>query len=417
MLEPTIDHNVSALVDLIRREGVNKGPIDIAEIASYFTVDVLTHVAFGAPVGDLTRNEDVYSYLRKVSDFLVTIELGANISLIQTILSSVLLRPLRPKPTDKTGMGAMLGLAKRVAEERFSSHSTTANTTTSPRNDMLDSFIRNGLTQQEVESESLLTIVGGSDSSATAIRMTFLFILTNPRVHTALLHELAAARPPPSRLAHPVIPSAQAQRLPYLQACIKEGLRMFPPVTGLQGKLSPPEGLRWGDDVFIPGGVEVCWCPLSMQRRTDVFGADADIFRPERWIEAEVHAAIEARGADGGEVGSQPLSEAKRKPVNGNDVEGATQPARVRPGTTNPKPPVSAVAKLTRMNQTLDLLFGHGKYSCLGKMVAQMELDKVFVALFENFEFGLVSPWAPVKSVSHAIHVQSDMWVRVSTRK
>ena len=38
------------------------------------------------------------------------------------------------------------------------------------------------------------------------------------------------------------ITDAEARKMPYLQAVIKEGLRIFPPVVGLMSKEVPPGG-------------------------------------------------------------------------------------------------------------------------------------------------------------------------------
>jgi cytochrome P450 len=35
--------------------------------------------------------------------------------------------------------------------------------------------------------------------------------------------------------------------------------------------------------VFVPRGAAVIYCVYAMHRRRDLFGADADAFRPERW--------------------------------------------------------------------------------------------------------------------------------------
>ena len=52
------------------------------------------------------------------------------------------------------------------------------------------------------------------------------------------------------------IQDCEARALPYLQACIKEGLRMFPPATGRLPKEVPPEGDTF-NGVFLPGGTEI----------------------------------------------------------------------------------------------------------------------------------------------------------------
>ena len=49
------------------------------------------------------------------------------------------------------------------------------------------------------------------------------------------------------------IRDAEARNLPYLQAVIKEGLRIFPPVVRLMSKEVPPEGDIIKADSYLEG--------------------------------------------------------------------------------------------------------------------------------------------------------------------
>ena len=75
--------------------------------------------------------------------------------------------------------------------------------------------------------------MAGSDTTATAIRTTFLYIITTPRVLAKLLAEISGAT-----LSSP-ISDVEAKKMPYLQATIKEGLRIWPPAIGLYRQRGP----------------------------------------------------------------------------------------------------------------------------------------------------------------------------------
>jgi cytochrome P450 len=161
----------------------------------------------------------------------------------------------------------------------------------------------------------------GTDSTATAVRCIFYYIITSPHVHTRLQAELDSALP---RLSRPVLTNAQAQTLPYLQACIAEGLRVWPPVASLIYKVVPPEGDTW-DGKFIPGGTNIGYSAWALHHSRALYGEDADVFRPERWLEVE-----------------------------------------------------TGCERWKEMQRSVELVFGYGKYGCLGKTIAAIELNKVF---------------------------------------
>lgn len=69
-------------------------------------------------------------------------------------------------------------------------------------------------------------------------------------------------------------------------ACIKEGLRLNPPATNLFARVVP-DGGKVVDGHYIPGGTEVTSYAYVMQRDGELYGADADEYRPGRWMEGE----------------------------------------------------------------------------------------------------------------------------------
>ena len=303
------------MITLIRKLSATNQPFDMALIAQYFTMDVITHVALGHPFGYLKRNEDIYGFLATTRSLMPALELGCNHSWIKRLLESRLMQTIvAPSPTDSKGIGAVIGAARQVISERFKPDAVQSK-------DMLGSFKSHGLSQALTENEAVLQITVGADSTATAIRMTLLYILTNPSVYAQLRQEIDNQKA--AHNINAIISCASARKMPFLQACIREGLRLFPPMQGLQNKVAPPGGITV-NGLFVPGNVEICTNYHSMMRRSDIFGPDADVFRPSRWTEA-----------------------------NHEECE--------------------------RMFRVQELVFGTSRYTCLGKNVAMMELDKVFV--------------------------------------
>jgi hypothetical protein len=78
----------------------------------------------------------------------------------------------------------------------------------------------------------------GSDMSAAAICATLLYIITNSHVQSTLLEEIR------NKSISAPITDAEARKLPYLQAVIKEGLHIYPLSQGCPSKKSLLEAIR-----------------------------------------------------------------------------------------------------------------------------------------------------------------------------
>lgn len=260
----------------------------------------------------------MFSYIKTTEDTIPMMILVGALPWLAQILHSRLFKSLMPSDKDIYGLGKVMGIAKEVVGERFGPNKKE-------QRDMLGSFVRHGLTQREAESETLMQILAGSDTTASAIRATILHLITSPHVLNKLLAEISAAK-----ISSPII-DAESRKLPYLQAVIKEGLRIFPPVTGLMFKDVPSGGDTLAG-YFVPENTKVGYCAFGLFLDPKLWGEDAAMFRPERWL-----------------IGT---------------------PEEIRQKEAN-----------------LDLVFGHGRWQCLGKSVAQLELNKVFVEVCCCFLF------------------------------
>lgn len=206
-------------------------------------------------------------------------------------------------------------VAKRVVAERLGPNGID-------RKDMLGSFLKHGLSREEAEGEALVNVIAGSDTTATAIRTTMLYLMSSPQAYRKLAHEIRTAAAN-GQISSPIT-DEEARTLPYLQAVIKEGMRVFPPVTGLMPTVVPP-----GGDVIrgipVPEGTEIGWSAFGVQHNKGLYGLDAETFRPERWLEAKDEQLLQ------------------------------------------------------EMTSTWELVFKYGKWQCLGRAVALLELNKIFV--------------------------------------
>lgn len=86
-------------------------------------------------------------------------------------------------------------------------------------------------------SEVLFQLAAGGDTASGSIRATFLYVLSNTRVHRRLITGIDKTISA-GRVSEP-ISNEQALELLSLQAVMKEGLRIHSPSSGLLMKSVP----------------------------------------------------------------------------------------------------------------------------------------------------------------------------------
>lgn len=130
-------------------------------------------------------------------------------------------------------------------------------------------------------------VFAGSETTAISLSSVFYFLLKHPRVYKKLMKELddAVADGSIESRDNKTVSWAESQKLPYLDAVIQESFRVHPAAGLILERIVPPQGIDILGE-FIPGGTIVGCNAWVLHRRPEVFGADVDVFRPERWIEA-----------------------------------------------------------------------------------------------------------------------------------
>lgn len=131
----------------------------------------------------------------------------------------------------------------------------------------------------------LSNIIAGSDTTAISLSSVLYHLIRCPDALDRLRQEIQAMKEL-GKSRKGLVEFKTSQEMEYLQACIKEALRLHPAV-GLPLWRVVPEGGAEICGRFFPAGSEVGINAWVGHHDKDVWGEDADQFRPERWIEAE----------------------------------------------------------------------------------------------------------------------------------
>lgn len=180
-------------------------------------------------------------------------------------------------------------------------------------------------------TDMIYQILAGADTTAIVQKGVIYHLLRNPLAEAKLRAELDSAG-----LSFPSS-FAETKDLPYLDAVIKEGLRMHPPVGNILERIVPTAGLALRDGRVIAPGTIVGMNQWVVSRNKEIYGGDADVFRPERWL-------------------------------RGDDETLVAYEARLK------------------MMKDGDLGFGGGNRICTGRHMASLEMFKVTATLFSRYD-------------------------------
>jgi cytochrome P450 len=132
------------------------------------------------------------------------------------------------------------------------------------------------LTDAELRDELMTLLVAGHETTASQLSWTFNLLLSSPRALEPLLAELRDA-------ATDGAPPADVGRLDYLDATLKESLRLRPVVPAVGRKLKTPMVVEGHE---LPEGTLLVPITYLTHRRPELYD-EPEAFRPERFLKTK----------------------------------------------------------------------------------------------------------------------------------
>lgn len=137
-------------------------------------------------------------------------------------------------------------------------------------------------------------MVAATDSASGFMTPMIAFPLQKPEVYRKLMAEITEFEAA-GKLSSPVATYHEIQALPYFQACVKETLRHSPSTPMILPRIVS-EGGEELYGLYAPAGTEVAANPWVTNRQPEIYGEDANDWRPERWLDCdEEHAKLMER--------------------------------------------------------------------------------------------------------------------------
>ncbi|KAF2086538.1 cytochrome P450 [Saccharata proteae CBS 121410] len=338
--EPIMDAKIDILLEQLQTRFVDNPKADICNVYpwfTYFATDVISAIIYGQAYDDLVHGKDGHNILGGLADDMLYAQ--------RIMPMPILDKFLRKNPVltwlDKAGLrsskashGAAVAQDLQSARMREHAYKTDESSDSNVQQPILMDYFINAknehpdiVNDMEILKFGLNVVFAGGDTTGITLTAFFYYVLKSPAIHQKLLSEIdALSQTKNGRLSY-----HEAQKLPYMDACIRETFRVHPALRMTSNRVVAPRGATINGH-FVPGGTVVGVNPWVVHANTDFFGDDALIFRPERWLD------------DG--------------------------------------------KKARRMYQAL-LHFGAGNFNCIGKNIAYQEIYKLVPAMLVKFDMQL----------------------------
>lgn len=137
--------------------------------------------------------------------------------------------------------------------------------------------------KRELRDSIKSLLVGGRDTTAVTLTWAFFEISRHPEVEAKLRQEVKDIV---VEVEDPLEFYAASKQWRYTEAVVRETIRLHTPVP-IDAKRAINDDLL-PDGTFIGRGWMVVYSPYVMARDADLWGPDAAVWRPERWLEGSL---------------------------------------------------------------------------------------------------------------------------------
>ncbi|XP_031275069.1 LOW QUALITY PROTEIN: probable (S)-N-methylcoclaurine 3'-hydroxylase isozyme 2 [Pistacia vera] len=264
------EKKVVEMVEFIRKMQGNV--VNIRQVALATVFNMISNILVSRDLISLeddSLKEAISGLMRNITDVVA----APNISDFYPILAGLDLQRLRKKSTD------LFNKASEIWEPIIKERREVMSGDASSQQDFLDALIKNGSSDLQINMLLLELLSAGTDTSSSTVEWTLAELLKHPECIKKVEEELK------KEIDQDVIKESHVPKLTFLQACVKETLRLHPP-----GPFLLPQRAVESCEVMtytIPKNCQVLINFWAIGRDPKIW-EDPLVYKPERFLDSNL---------------------------------------------------------------------------------------------------------------------------------
>ncbi|TKX20155.1 pisatin demethylase-like protein 4 [Elsinoe australis] len=261
--------------------------VDLGAWLQYYAFDVVGELTFAKKLGFLEKGADVDNMMAAIDGMLIYASQCGQIPEAHPFLLGNPLFPLLIPAMETWNQVVTFTLKAINSRTTITRDGELELEQGSAGNDMLSKWaaVKSAdplkMSTRDAIVHLSANVFAGSDTTAIALRAILYFLIKNPDKMRILVEEIDEVDAE-GKLSDPISDKEARNELPYLNAVIKEALRLHPSV-GLLLERHVPAGGAVICGKHIPGGTIVGINSWVIHRDEKIF-PDPERFEPERWL-------------------------------------------------------------------------------------------------------------------------------------
>lgn len=330
-MEPLMRAVLTNFLRVMEKSARSGEPRNLGKDFDHVALDIVGLTAYGLDFGLVTKGEHPLIELRKrlmkalpikmllwyLFDWIPGLQLHEQI--------------LKRSPIRKID-DAHKQFTKDIVLRRAKETSGAAKPTMSERRDILQMFVEPGtdddanverLSFEQIIGETTFIVTAGSETTAISLVRTVYLLWEHPESFRKLRAEIDEAFPDAklspegedlAKYSYTQLEDDKLRRLPFLDACIKESMRLFP-AGALGFNREAEEDIELPGFGTVPKGTRVSVATYTLHRLPEIWQR-ANEFWPERWIGETEKEEEDGSGEAGKRSGPQRVNKAAYLPFS-----------------------------------------------------------------------------------------------------